>query len=97
MQIDKDTIQKIAHLARLKFCDNTEAAIISDLQKMVDWVDKLKEIDTEGVEPLHNMTAEINQLREDKVLEHLPHNKGLDSAPKKDSDYFRVPKVLEQS
>ena len=60
-----------------------------------DWLEKLKEVDTENVEPLTTMSHEINVLREDEVKEHLSHERALKNAPKKDSDYFRVPKVLD--
>jgi aspartyl-tRNA(Asn)/glutamyl-tRNA(Gln) amidotransferase subunit C len=62
---------------------------------IVNWVEKLKEVNTDGVEPLTTMSYEVNVLREDEVKEHLSHERALKNAPKKDSDYFRVPKVLE--
>jgi aspartyl-tRNA(Asn)/glutamyl-tRNA(Gln) amidotransferase subunit C len=62
---------------------------------IVDWVEKLKEVYTDGVEPLTTMSHEINAVREDVVKGHLPHDEVLKNAPKKDNDYFRVPKVLE--
>ena len=62
---------------------------------MVEWVEKLREVDTDGVEPLTTMSSEVNVLREDQVKEHLPHERALLNAPKKDENYFRVPKVLE--
>ena len=95
MKIDKETIQKIAHLARLEFDATSEKTMIKDLQSMVDWVDKLNEVDTEGVEPLTNMTFEVNRMREDEMKEHLPRERALKHAPDKDEEYFRVPKVLE--
>ncbi len=95
MKIDKATIQKIAHLARLEFHDHAEEAMLKDLNKIVSWVEKLQELDTANVEPLTHMSTELNVLREDKVSDPLPHDLGLLNAPRKDSDYFRVPKVIE--
>ena len=69
--------------------------MIRDMTGILTWVEKLNELDTEDVEPLTNMSFEINSLREDKVKPHLDHERGLKNAPKSDSDYFRVPKVLE--
>lgn len=95
MKIDKETLQKIAHLARLDFEEKGAEEMVESLTEILDWVEKLNELDTENVEPLTNMSVEQNVLREDEVKEPLPHDRGLKNAPKKDSDYFRVPKVLE--
>ncbi len=65
------------------------------MNKILDWMEKLNEVDTSDVEPLMHMSAEMNVFREDVVQEHLDHKKALINAPKKDSDYFRVPKVIE--
>ena len=65
------------------------------MTKIITWVEKLNEVDTHGVEPLTTMSHEINALREDEVKNHLNHEQALESAPKRDADYFRVPKVIE--
>ncbi len=95
MKITQEIVRKTAHLARLKFSDAEEIQMIDDLQKMVDWVDKLNEIDTEGVEPLTGMSSEKNVFREDKVSNQLSREDALKNAPKHDSEYFRVPKVIK--
>jgi aspartyl-tRNA(Asn)/glutamyl-tRNA(Gln) amidotransferase subunit C len=95
MKIDKQTLQKIAHLARLEFEEAGAEAMMADLSNILDWVEKLNEVDTEGVEPLTHMSVEVNILREDLPQEPLPRERGLKNAPDKDTDYFRVPKVLE--
>lgn len=95
MKVDRDTVRKIAHLARLEFDEHAEDQMIRDMTEILDWVDHLSEVDTDGVEPLTNMSLETNSFREDQVKEHLDHEKGLQNAPKKDENYFRVPKVLE--
>ncbi|MEQ6167846.1 Asp-tRNA(Asn)/Glu-tRNA(Gln) amidotransferase subunit GatC [Ekhidna sp. MALMAid0563] len=96
MKITKEIVKKTAHLARLHFDANNEEEMVHDLQKMVDWVDKLKEVDTENVEPLTGMSFEIDRYREDSVKDHLPTEKVFKNAPKHDSNYFRVPKVINQ-
>jgi aspartyl-tRNA(Asn)/glutamyl-tRNA(Gln) amidotransferase subunit C len=58
-------------------------------------VEQLQEVDTEGVEPLTNMSHEVNVFREDVAGEHLDHERALKNAPDHDEDYFRVPKVLK--
>ena len=95
MKIDKDSIKKIAHLARLEFNESSAEKMSSDMSQILDWVEQLNEIDTAGVEPLTTMSSELNVMREDKVGKHLDHEAGLKNAPKRDADYFRVPKVLE--
>jgi aspartyl-tRNA(Asn)/glutamyl-tRNA(Gln) amidotransferase subunit C len=95
MKIDRSLLDKIAHLSRLEFDEKDAEKMMQDMTAIVEWVEKLKEVDTEGVEPLTTMSHEINALREDEVKEHLSHERALRNAPKKDSDYFRVPKVLE--
>ena len=95
MKIDKETLLKIAHLARLEFDEKDAEKMMQDMTNMVNFVEKLNEVDTTGIEPLTTMSHEINALREDEVKSHLPHDEALKNAPKKDADFFRVPKVLE--
>lgn len=95
MKIDIDSLKKIAHLARLEFDEAGAAKMTQDMTQILDWVEKLNELDTDNIEPLTTMSSEENVLREDRVGEHLDHEKGLKNAPQRDSDYFRVPKVLE--
>ncbi len=95
MKIDKETIKKIAHLARLEFDEKSAESMSKDMTQILDWVEKLDEVDTTGVEPLTTMSSEVNVIRPDKKGEHLDRDKALDNAPKKDDEYFRVPKVLD--
>ncbi len=95
MKIDRELLNKVAHLSRLEFDERDADRMTQDMTAIVEWVEKLNEVDTEGVEPLTTMSHEINALREDVVKEHLSHERALLNAPKKDADYFRVPKVLE--
>ncbi|MDX5419124.1 MAG: Asp-tRNA(Asn)/Glu-tRNA(Gln) amidotransferase subunit GatC [Hymenobacteraceae bacterium] len=95
MSTDIQTIRKIAHLARLEFNEEKEQEMLQDLNKILNWVDQLRELDTESVEPLIHMSEEVNVMREDIVFNSVSHDEALKNAPKKDSDYFRVPKVLE--
>ncbi|MDN4166906.1 Asp-tRNA(Asn)/Glu-tRNA(Gln) amidotransferase subunit GatC [Cytophagales bacterium LB-30] len=94
-KVDHDTLKKMAHLSRLEFDQANGEKMINSMNEILDWVEKLNEIDTDAVAPLITMSEEVNQLREDVVKEELPHEKGLQNAPKRDSDYFRVPKVME--
>ena len=96
MEVNNKLIQDIAKLSKLKFDDSAEEKMKVDLEKMLDFVDKLREIDTEGVDPLIYMSEEVNVLREDKVTEETSQKDALKNAPEKDSDYFKVPTVLKK-
>jgi aspartyl-tRNA(Asn)/glutamyl-tRNA(Gln) amidotransferase subunit C len=95
MKIDREALDKIAHLSRLEFDEKDAEKMMQDMTNIVNWVEKLNEVNTEGVEPLTTMSHEINAFREDKVSEQLSREDALKNAPKSDSEYFRVPKVLE--
>lgn len=94
MKISEETVEHIAHLARLEFSGDAKIAIQQDLENIVSFMDKLSEVNTENVEPLIFMTDEVNVLREDIAVVSLTQKEALQNAPKKDSDYFRIPKVL---
>ncbi len=102
MKITRELLDKIAHLARLELNEKDAEKMMKDMSTILDWMEKLNEVDTEGVEPLTTMSHEVNNLREDahlpdgqEVKPHLDHLAALKNAPKKDWDYFRVPKVLD--
>lgn len=95
MKINRELLDKIAHLSRLEFDEKDAEKMMQDMTEIVDWVEKLKEVNTDGVEPLTTMSHEVNALRDDEVKEHLSHERALLQAPEKDVDFFRVPKVLE--
>ena len=96
MEVNNKLIQDIAKLSKLKFDDSAEEKMKADLEKMIAFVDKLNEIDTEGIDPLIYMSEEVNVLREDKVTEETSQEDALKNAPEKDSDYFKVPTVLKK-
>ncbi|WKN43129.1 Asp-tRNA(Asn)/Glu-tRNA(Gln) amidotransferase subunit GatC [Tunicatimonas pelagia] len=95
MKIDRETVKKIAHLARLEHDPETEEAMMASMTEILDWVEKLEEVDTEGVEPLMHMSYELNVMRDDQVKDHLDRSNALDIAPHHDQQFFRVPKVLD--
>ncbi len=96
MKISLETVEHIAHLARLEFEGDKKIAIQQDMENIIAFMDKLSEIPTENVEPLIFMTDEYNKLREDIAVVTITQDEGLKNAPKKDSDYFRIPKVLDK-
>ena len=94
-KIDIKTVEEVAHLARLEFTEEGKVDILNDMNRMLAFVDKLNEMDTDGVEPLIYMTDEKNVMREDVAKDTLTQKEALKNAPKKDSDYFKVPKVID--
>lgn len=94
MNINRDVLDKIAHLARLEFDEKDATKMMADMSAMVTWVEKLKEVDTTGIEPLTSMSHEVNSMRTDEVKTTLTHTEVLQNAPLKNENYFRVPKVL---
>lgn len=96
MEISDEMVQHIAHLARLEFEGEDLANIKGDMQQMIRFIDKLSELDTKDVEPLIFMSNEVNVLREDHAERVFSRDDALKNAPKKDSDYFRIPKVLDK-
>lgn len=96
MEITDEIVNHISHLSRLQFEGDEKAAIRQDMNKIVNFMAKLNEIDTSDVEPLIFMSEEINVLRDDIAAVTISQSEALKNAPKKDSDYFRIPKVLEK-
>lgn len=95
MKIDRTTLDKIAHLARLEIDEKDAQKMMDDMNKMVSFVEKLNEVDTVGVDPLTTMSHEVNALRDDEIKDQLTKEEVLKNAPKRDEQFFRVPKVLE--
>lgn len=94
MNINNELIDRLAELSKLEFNADEKEEIREDLQKMLNFVEKLNELDTTGVAPLLFMTEEVNHLREDEPKHDISKEEALKNAPKKDSDYFKVPKVI---
>ena len=97
MKITPEKVQELAALSRLKFEGDAAVKMRQDLENILEMCEKLNEVNTDGVEPLIYMTDRANNLREDKVEQDITHEEALKNAPKKDSDFFRVPKVIGQT
>ena len=96
MEVNDALVDKLANLARLQFDDAEKSAIKNDLQRMIQFVEKLNELDTTGVVPLLHMSDNINALREDVVKDSISREEGLQNAPLKDEQFFKVPKVIKK-
>lgn len=95
MKITKETVEKIAHLSRLEIATHEAEAMQADLTKILNWMEQLNEIDTEGVEPLTHMSDEVNVLRKDEASNTLSREEALKNAPEHTESYFTVPKVVD--
>ena len=96
MTIDKETVDKVAHLARLELAEDETDKMIADMSKILGFMAKLNEINTTGVEPLVYMTDEVNVLRKDVIKQTITHEEALQNAPKHDENYFLVAKVIDK-
>ena len=96
MKITDEKIDTLAHLSRLSFEGNEKENIRQDLENILAMCEKLKEVDTTNVEPLIYMSESHTVLRNDEVIQDITKADALKNAPKSDSDFFRVPKVIEQ-
>jgi aspartyl-tRNA(Asn)/glutamyl-tRNA(Gln) amidotransferase subunit C len=96
MDINNETIDSLAELAKLEFSIIEKESLKKDLNSIISYFEKLNEVNTDNVEPLIFMTDEVNRLREDVVIQNTSKQEALLNAPAKDSDYFRVPKVLDK-
>ena len=97
MKITDEKIDTLAHLSRLSFEGKEKDDIRQDLENILAMCEKLKEVDTNGVEPLIYMSESHTVLRNDEVIQEISKSEALKNAPKSDSDFFRVPKVIEQN
>lgn len=96
MQADDVLINKLSKLAMLQFNDEEREEIKSDLEKMIGFVDKLKELDTTGVEPLLHINSTAGILRDDVAGNMISREEALQNAPLHDDKYFKVPRVIKK-
>lgn len=95
MAIDQETVKKVAFLSRLKIEDDKMSATQEEFNKIINWVEQLSEVNTDGVEPLVSVNDSHLILREDVVTEGNQSNAILKNAPMAEHGYFVVPKVVE--
>ncbi len=95
MSIDKETVYKIARLSRIKIENENVDKISSELSAVLNWIDELNEVDTDGIEPLSSITGHKLPTRKDEVRDGGYADRILENAPEKSSGFFVVPKVVE--
>lgn len=95
MSVSKEDVHYIAELARLRLDEKEAEHIQKDLNQILDYMRKLEELDTSNVEPLEYVLDMEFRPRKDEPKTPLSHEDAMKNAPDADSDYFRVPKVIE--
>ena len=95
-KIDEAQVRKVAKLARLDLSDAEVEEFAGQLSAILDYVERMNQLDTEGVEPLAHCLPINNVFREDVVKESLGTEKTLANAPQRDGSFFKVPKILEE-
>jgi aspartyl-tRNA(Asn)/glutamyl-tRNA(Gln) amidotransferase subunit C len=96
MEVNDALIDKLAVLARLEFEPGEKERLKADLQKMIAFVEKLQELDTEGELPVLQMSSRTDVLRDDEIKNTLTRQEALRNAPLTDGVYFEVPKVISK-
>lgn len=96
MSVTKKEVEHIAELARLKFKEEELESFTHQLNEILNYVDKLNELDTENVEPLSHPIENINVFRNDELKKSISTEEALKNAPDKTDEFFKVPKVINQ-
>ncbi|AMP97592.1 Glutamyl-tRNA amidotransferase [Pedobacter cryoconitis] len=96
MEIAKETIYKVADLARIEIAEQEVETLQADMNKILTFMEKLNELDTQNVEPLVYMNPEVNVWREDVVQQDITVSEGLKNSALHNEDFFLVPKILDK-
>ena len=96
MDVTDELIDKLANLARLDISEEEKPGIRNDLQRMIAFVEKINELDLDGVEPLLHMSNARLSLRNDEVRGSISREQALKNAPLHDDLFFKVPKVIRK-
>jgi aspartyl-tRNA(Asn)/glutamyl-tRNA(Gln) amidotransferase subunit C len=95
MSLSADDVRWVAHLARLELSPDELATITPQLQAIVAYVDQLRQVNTESVEPLAHPLPLQNVFHSDELAPSLPVDAALANAPARQGDFYRVPAVLD--
>ncbi|RAJ35699.1 Asp-tRNA(Asn)/Glu-tRNA(Gln) amidotransferase subunit GatC [Pedobacter cryoconitis] len=96
MKIAKETIYKVADLARIEIAEQEVETLQADMNKILTFMEKLNELDTQNVAPLVYMNPEVNVWREDIVQQDITVSEGLKNSALHNEDFFLVPKILDK-
>ena len=95
-KIDIEQVKRVGKLARLALSEAETAQFATQLSAILEYMEKLNQLDTTNVEPLAHCLPINNCFREDVVKPSLGTEKTLDNAPQRDEQFFKVPKILEE-
>ena len=95
MSIDNKTVKKVSKLAKIRINEREESKLIEELNNILGWVDELKKVDTEKIEPMLSVFNESMVMRKDEVSSEISEELVLKNAPESKSGFFVVPKVVE--
>jgi len=93
--ITEKDVEYVANLAQLTLDDGLKTRLVGELGKILDYIDKLNELDTDGVEPMMHVQELSNVFRRDEIAPSLPRDRVMQSAPKHDGEYILVPQILD--
>lgn len=93
--IDKETLARLAALARIELDPKEEEKLLKDLRNILDYFEELKELDTSGVKPMDGGTHSKNVFREDAEREDTNRGAGIDAFPETQERYLKIPPVFE--
>ena len=95
MSVDKNVVKKISRLARIYVSEERSEMFSVDIGNILNWIEQLKEVNTDGVEPLSGVNEHPLAWRDDTVNDGEITDKVLKNAPEKAGEFFVVPKVIE--
>ncbi|MBS3813154.1 MAG: Asp-tRNA(Asn)/Glu-tRNA(Gln) amidotransferase subunit GatC [Candidatus Acetothermia bacterium] len=93
--IDENRVKHVEELAELSLTEEERKGMAEDLGSIIDYVNKLKELDTGDVEPLRHILGVENVFREDERGETLSHEEVFKNAPEEERNFFKVPRVID--
>ena len=96
-RINKQQVTKVAKLARLDLTEDEISEFTDQLSAILEYVEKMNELDTDGIEPLAHCLPISNCFRDDRIKESLGTEITLANAPERDGDFFKVPKILDDN
>ena len=96
MSVNINQVQQIAKLARLKFDESEIENLTSDMNKILDYMDQLNELDTNNIEPLSHPLDLNNVMREDELIKSISREEAFKNAPSANEEFFKVPKVISR-
>ena len=95
MSIDNKTVRKVSKLAKIRIKEEEETKLIKELNNILGWVDELKKVNTDQIEPMLSVFNESMIMRKDEVSSETSDELVLKNAPESKSGFFVVPKVIE--